>query len=466
MSNISSLTLYADFYSLTMACAAYRAGFKDHKAIYHLSFGEAPFGGNFAVACGLGTAIEMVQAFRFSEEDLVYLSEVKANDGNRLFDNAFLEYLQKLRFDGSMYAVPEGSIVFPNTPILRLEGTLIQCLLLETMLQNTLGFQTLIATKAARMCIAAKDKPVIEMGLRYAHGMDGAIAATRAAYIGGCAASSNALAGNWEDIPVRGTFNQTWMQLFGQEVQAFAAYAGAMPNNCTLLVDTRNPVQGAFMAASVGKQLHDYGFSLTGVRLEKGATIAEDALKVRSILDNAALKHVAIVAAPPALDENQIAALVEKGAPINVFGAGAALTAAAGSNGWMLRSDLSALFTPQEGWDYRVGTRAGLLSGQLQVYRMHKANGRHVADMVYHEAAETQGTLLLDEAGKRHEMAGNEGFNLLSPVFERGKLLLLDRDIHQKRAYGIEQRGRFTQQVLALKKPAAYLVGTEAGWGE
>jgi nicotinate phosphoribosyltransferase len=187
--SFSALT--TDLYEVTMACGYWKAGVSDHEAAFHVLFRENPFGGEFTVACGLASVVDLVREFRFTENELAYLAAQRGNDGQPLFDAAFLKNLRDFRVTCDIDAVPEGTLVFPNEPLVRVCGPIIESQLLETALLNILNFQSLIATKAARVCLAATTDEVIEFGLRRAQGVDGGLSAARAAYIGGCAGTSN-----------------------------------------------------------------------------------------------------------------------------------------------------------------------------------------------------------------------------------------------------------------------------------
>src|ERR1044071_3877638 len=188
--------LTTDLYEVTMASGYFKAGVTDHEAVFHVTFREHPFAGQFTVACGLATAIDFLRTFRFTDTEVDYLGLQRGNDGKPLFDSRFLGYLRGLQLTCDIDAIPEGTLVFANEPLIRVVGPIIQCQLLETALLNILNFQSLIATKAARVCLAAKNDPVIEYGLRRAQGVDGGLTAARAAYIGGCAGTSNLQAGD------------------------------------------------------------------------------------------------------------------------------------------------------------------------------------------------------------------------------------------------------------------------------
>ena len=212
-----SLALLTDLYQLTMLFGYWKLGRLDEQAAFHLFFRRHPFQGGYTIACGLKPFIDYLQDLRFRDDDLGYLASLMGNDGKALFEPAFLDYLRQLEWSVDIDAVPEGTVVFPQQPLARVTGPILQCQLLETPLLNTLNFQSLIATKAARVCQAARGEPVMEFGLRRAQGMDGGITASRAAYVGGCDATSNVLAGKLFGIPVRGTHAHSWVMSFEDE---------------------------------------------------------------------------------------------------------------------------------------------------------------------------------------------------------------------------------------------------------
>ena len=198
----SSLSLLTDLYQLTMAYGYWKSGRGEQEAVFNLFFRKNPFQGGYTIACGLAYIIDYLNHFKFSNTDIAYLSTLKGNDGQPLFEQGFLDYLGAMEFSCSVEAIPEGTVVFPHEPLFRVSGPIIQCQIIETPLLNMVNFQTLIATKASRMVLAAKGEQVLEFGLRRAQGIDGGLAASRAAYIGGCHATSNVLAGKLFDIPV------------------------------------------------------------------------------------------------------------------------------------------------------------------------------------------------------------------------------------------------------------------------
>ena len=246
-----SLALLTDLYQLTMAYAYWKNGLAEREAVFHLTFRQNPFGGQYAVACGLSCAVDFLRELRFTDDDLSYLATLATADGRSLFETGFLDYLRGLEFCCDVDAVVEGTVVFAGEPLVRVRGPLLQSQIVETPLLTLVNFPTLIATKAARVCLAAAGRPVLEFGLRRAQGIDGGLTASRAAYIGGCAATSNVLAGKLFGIPVKGTHAHSWVMAFDDERRAFEAYAAALPGNCIFLVDTYDSISGVRNAIAV-----------------------------------------------------------------------------------------------------------------------------------------------------------------------------------------------------------------------
>src|SRR6266581_2132891 len=243
--------LTTDLYEVTMACGYFKAGVTNHDAVFHVTFRENPFAGQFTVACGLATAIDFLRTFHFTDTEVDYLGSQRGNDGKPLFDSRFLDYLRRLQLTCDIDAIPEGTLVFANEPLIRVAGPIIQCQLLETALLNIFNFQSLIATKAARVCLAAENDAVIEFGLRRAQGFDGGLSSARATYIGGCAGTSNLQAGQQYEIPVSGTQAHSWIMFFEKETEAFQIYAKALPNNCIFLVAAHNSIERVRRAIEV-----------------------------------------------------------------------------------------------------------------------------------------------------------------------------------------------------------------------
>ena len=371
-----SPALLTDLYQLTMGFAHHRAGTLEQRASFALYFRKAPFGGRFAVAAGIEEALSILTELRFEASDLAYLAEQTGADGQPLFDAAFLKYLSDFRFRGDVDAVREGTLVLPHVPMMRLTGPVLDVQLAETILLNTVNFQTLIATKAARMVRAAKGRPVVEFGLRRAQGADGALAASRAAYLGGCAGTSNVLAGKLFGMPVRGTHAHAWVQFFGDEEEAFARYIDALPGNVVLLVDTYETARGVDHAVAVGHALKQRGKELLGIRLDSGDMNALARI-ARAKFDAAGLLNVKIYASND-LDEYAIEKLVEEGAPIDVFGVGTRLVtggeqSALGGVYKLQAVEVNGVFTPR--MKHSEEAAKASIPGRLGVVRCAHARG-------------------------------------------------------------------------------------------
>ena len=290
-----SLALLTDLYQLAMSYGYWKTGLDKKEAVFHLFFRRAPFQGGFTVAAGLEAVIKFLEIFHFDESDLKYLASLENGEGEHAFPDDFLDYLSQLRFSCDIDAMPEGSIAFPYEPLLRIKGPLIQCQILESPLLNLINFPSLIATKAARIRIAAKDDPILEFGLRRAQGIDGSLTASRAAYIGGCNATSNVLAGKLFGIPVKGTHSHSWVMVFDDELKSFQTIAENMPANTVFLVDTYDSLEGVKKAIEVGKWLRSQGKTLKGIRLDSG-DLAWLSIKSRKMLDEAGFRDAVIVA--------------------------------------------------------------------------------------------------------------------------------------------------------------------------
>ena len=320
-----SLSLLTDLYQLTMAYGYWKHGMHDQHAAFNLFFRKAPFDNSFAIVAGTEKVIEFLSDFGFDQSDIDYLRTLQGTDNKQLFEDGFLDYLSTLKFTCSVNAAEEGTVVFPHEPMLTVCGPLAQCQLVETPLLNIMNFQTLIATKAYRVCAAAQG-PVLEFGLRRAQGFDGALSASRAAYIGGCSATSNVLAGKMYGIPIKGTHAHSWVMSFDSEQKAFDKYAEVMPNNSTLLVDTYDTIKGVCAAVETGKLLRRQGSDLAGIRLDSG-NLLELSKTARKILDAFGFQNTKIVVSND-LDEYEIQKLKNQNAPIDIWGVGTRLVTA------------------------------------------------------------------------------------------------------------------------------------------
>ena len=305
--------LFTDFYSLTMA-QGYWQQRHDQKAVFEVFYRRQPFAGGYAVFAGLGTVLENLSTLSFSETDIAYLKSLP------LFSDEFITYLENFHFRGTVWAMDEGTVVFPGEPLIRIEGGLIECQLIEGMLLNTINFQSLIATKARRVWLASGKGSIMEFGLRRCHGPDGALSASRAAYIGGASGTSNTLAGKMYGIPVLGTMAHSWIMSFPDEEAAFSAYAQMYPDSSVFLVDTYDTLKSGIPSAiRAGKKLAEQDKKF-GVRLDSG-DIHYLSVEARRMLDEAGLLN-ATIAASNDLDESIIETLVNAHAPINVWGVG------------------------------------------------------------------------------------------------------------------------------------------------
>lgn len=307
---------YTDQYQLAMGQVYFKKGESDNVAVFDYFFRKLPFEGGFAVFAGLETLLEIFENLRFSEKDLDFLKEQK-------MDSKYLDYLKNFRFRGKIYSMKEGELVFPGEPVVRIEANIIEAQIIETLLLNILNFQTLIATKATRMEIQAKGRKLIDFGLRRAQGCGG-YHASRAAIIGGFDATSNTRAGRDFTIPVSGTMAHSFIQSYGEELEAFRDFAEAHPQNSILLVDTYDTIKsGVPNAITVGKEMESRGEKLKGIRLDSG-DLAYLSRRSREMLDEAGLDYVQISVSNQ-LDEHLIKSLIDQEAPIDVFGVGTSL---------------------------------------------------------------------------------------------------------------------------------------------
>lgn len=466
MTPIAQQALLTDLYQLTMAYGYWKAGRASEEAVFNLFFRKPPFGGGYTVACGLAPAIDFIEAFHFQADDLEYLASLTGNDGERLFEEAFLDYLGQLKLAVTVHGVPEGTVVFPHEPLLRIQGPILHCQLLETALLNIINFDTLVATKAARVCLAAQGDAVLEFGLRRAQGRDGALAASRAAHVGGCSATSNVLAGKTFGIPVRGTHAHSWVMSFDTELEAFEAYAAVMPNNCVFLVDTYDTLEGVRNAIKVGHELRRRGKELVGIRLDSG-DLAWLSIEARKLLDEAGFPKAAIVASND-LDEHLIQSLKSEGAAIGVWGVGTKLCTAYDQPALGGVYKLSAVRHPGRPWSYRVklSEQAVKISnpGIPQVRRM-KRGGEFIADVIYdEELGIDDGCTLVDPMDPTRQKLVPKGTaweELLVPVFQEGRRVYEVPTITVARARTMAQLAGFNPGVKRLANPHQYPVGLE-----
>jgi len=462
-----SLALLTDLYQLTMAYGYWKSETANKDAVFNLFFRKNPFQGGYAIAAGLQPVIDVLAAFRFSENDIEYLRSLEGNNGKAIFDEAFLAHLSDLRFECDVDAIPEGTVVFPHEPLVRVRGPIMQCQILETFLLNVINFQTLIATRAARICQSAGDDPVLEFGLRRAQGIDGGLAASRAAYIGGVAATSNVLAGRLFDVPVKGTHAHSWVMSFDNEMAAFEAYAEAMPNNCVFLVDTYDTVEGVKKAITVGKQLRERGYEMVGVRLDSG-DLAWLSIEARRLLDEAGFPDASIVASND-LDERLIEDLKRQGAQINVWGVGTKLATAYDQPALGGVYKLSAVREENGDWEPRVklSEQAIKVSNPgIQQVRRYRTDQEFVADAIYDERLGFEEVAQIvdpmDPTRQRLLPADSPYEDLLIPIFRSGQQVYEPPTIHDSRARTKQQLAMFHRGVRRFVNPHQYPVGLEA----
>jgi nicotinate phosphoribosyltransferase len=466
-----SIALLADLYELTMAYGYWKSGVGDGEAVFHMHFRENPFGGGFTVMCGLEQVIDHVQGFRFDQSDVDYLGTLEARDGKRMFDTGFLGYLKDLEFTCDIDAVPEGAVVFPHEPLVRVRGPLIQCQMLESVILNMINFQSLIATKAARMCIAARGDTIFEFGLRRAQGIDGALSASRAAFIGGCSATSNTLAGKLFGIPVSGTHAHSWVMTFDNELEAFQAYARAMPDNCVLLVDTYDSIEGVQNAIKTGVWLRENNGDLYGIRLDSG-DLAYLSGRARNLLDEAGFRNTRIFASNE-LDEHIINSLKDQDAKITIWGVGTKLVTADGQSALGGVYKLSALRDSGGTWNYKLklSEQAAKIStpGILQV-RRYRNNEGNIADAIFHvDHGITNGCTIIDpfDITRRKSIpAGTEYSDLLLPIFRKGRNIYTSPSIGDIRDLAKKNLQEVHPGIKRFINPHRYPVGLEKSLGE
>jgi nicotinate phosphoribosyltransferase len=456
--------LLTDLYQLTMAAAYWKCGRAEDEAVFHLFFRRTPFGGSYAIAAGLGDAVEWLRHYRFSAEDLAYLATMQGRDGSPLFESAFLDYLGDLRLTVDIDAMPEGTLAFAHEPLLRVRGPLVQGQLLETALLCILNYQTLVATKAARVCQATRGEPVLEFGLRRAQGPDGAMSASRAAFIGGCAATSNVLAGQRFGIPVRGTHAHSWVMSFDSEREAFQAYARAMPHNSTFLVDTYDTLGGVREAIEAGRWLREQGHEMNGIRLDSG-DLAELSIAARGLLDAAGFPNATIVASND-LDEHLIENLKQQGARIGLWGVGTKLVTAYDQPALGGVYKLGAIRRTDGSWDHKVKLSEQPVKisnpGVLQVRRFRDDQG-FVGDVIYDDSTGAPPPTTAVDVGDpgRPWQAGDgaAGTDVLVPILRSGKVVREPERLADCQARCREQLAQLPSPMKRFLNPKPYFVG-------
>ena len=427
-----NMSLFTDFYELTM-CASYFDNKNFEQATFDLFIRRLPENRSYFLFAGLEQCLQYLQNITFNDTHLEYLKA-------RGFHRDFLEYLRGFKFTGEVWAIPEGSLAFPNEPLIRVTAPIIEAQLVETFLLNTINLQTMIATKASRVVFAAKGKPIIEFGLRREPGVDAGMKVARSSYIAGCEGTSNVLAGQVYDIPVFGTMAHSFIMSYPKEIDAFRAFTLTFPDKSTLLIDTYDDFSGAEKAAVIAKELEAKGYMLGGVRLDSG-DLAKDSKKIRKFLDDQGLNYVKIFASGD-LDEFKIEELLCKGACIDSFGVGTKMGTSADRPYldviYKLCETMKAdgTFTPI----MKLSKEKITLPGRKQVYRFSDAEGKIEKD-----------TIALED-----EKVDSQP--LLVKVMEKGKLTRPLPSLRQIRADAATSLSKLPDQYKALTGAPVYPV--------
>lgn len=456
-----NLTLLTDFYELTMANGYFVHGMAEKTAYFDLFFRKVPDGGGFAIAAGLEQVIDYLEDLTFTDEDIAWLRE------KGIFDEGFLEYLRTFEFSCDVWAVPEGTPVFPNEPILTVRGPVIQAQFIETMLLLLMNHQSLIATKANRIVRAAAGRAVMEFGSRRAQGSDGALLGARAAYIGGCMGSANTLADRVFGIPAIGTMAHSWVQMFPTEYDAFKAYATTYPDRCTLLVDTYNTLEsGVPNAIRVFNDiLAPRGCRPAGIRIDSG-DLTYLSREARRMLDEAGYPDCKIVASN-ALDENIIREIILQGGAIDLFGVGERLITSKSDP--VFGGVYKLVAVEEEG---RIIPKIKISEnvekiinpGFKEVWRLYDrktgkamadvltAHGETIDDGVPYELFDPEHTW------KRKTLKEFQAKRLMVPVFEKGKCIMSRRTVDEIRDHCKAHVDNLWDEVKRFEYPHKYYV--------
>ena len=456
-----NLTLLTDLYQLTMGYGFFRQKKHEEEVVFDLFFRKNSLI-TYSIAAGLEQAMDYLLGWHFEEEDIEYLRSL------HLFDEDFLAYLKDMKFTGDVYAVKEGTPVFPGEPILTVKAPLIQAQFAETALLNIINHQTLIATKSSKICRATNGKGVVmEFGLRRAQAPDAGIYGARAAIIGGCSSTSNVLTGQMFGVPVAGTMAHSWVMDYDSEYEAFKAYATAYPDNCMLLVDTYDTLRsGVPNAIKVFKELKAQGHKPKGIRLDSG-DLAYLSKKARKMMDEAGFPE-AMICVSGDLDERSINSLLQQGAKIDSWGVGTKL---------ITSEDLPAL-----GGVYKMSAvieKDGTVTPKIKLsdntakitnpafkslYRLYdKENGMAIADLITVKGEEVDEEKPLTlfhpvETWKRHEVENFRAEELLHLIVKDGKAVYTFPKLQEIQAYSKGELEKFWEEYLRLDMPQVYKV--------
>ena len=454
-------TLLCDFYELTMGNGYLLSGKKDMQACFDLYFRKVPDNGGFAIAAGLSEMIEFLEQLHFGKEDIEYLRS------KNQFSEEFLQYLADFKFECDVYAVPEGTPIFPNEPLVTVKGPAIQAQWLETMLLLTINHQSLIATKANRIVRAAQGRPVFEFGSRRAQGSNAAILGARAAFVGGCAGTACACCEQLYGIPAVGTMAHSWIQMYDSELEAFEAYARYSPDNCILLVDTYNVIKSGIPNAIKAYEnvLKPLGKRLKGIRIDSG-DITYLTKKVRKMLDAAGLTDCTIFISN-SLDEYIIRDILLQGASIDSFGVGERLITSKsepvfGGVYKLVATEKDGKYVPKIKLSENVEKIT--TPGYKKVYRLFSnETGNMIADLIalYDEEFDfTKPITLFDPVytWKKKTFENYRVEEILKPIYEKGKLVYRTPTVMESKKYCAEQVGRLWDEVKRFENPQTYYV--------
>jgi nicotinate phosphoribosyltransferase len=462
-----NLGLFTDLYELTMAQVYWENGMAEWESAFHYFYRTVPSGGGYSIACGLQSLIDYLMELSFVGEDIDYLGIIPGADGKRLFKPAFLAHLKKVRFNCDVDAVPEGTVVFPYEPIVRIRGPLLAAQIVETAILNLCNYASAVATEAARICWAAGGAPVYDFSARRAPGLEGSLVTTRGAYVGGFAGTSNVWAARLAGIPadhIKGTMAHSLIMSFNSELEAFVAYANALPNNCLFLVDTYGTLEGIRHAIEAGRMLRAGGHELLGIRLDSG-DLARLSKRARQMLDEAGFHKSAIFASND-LNETLIQSLRVQGAQITIWGVGTKLVV--GPLGGVYK--LSAIRKPGGHWEPRIklSDQPAKISvpGVLGVRRYRTASV-NIADAIYDEGkgiAHPARMVSIRDQTKQMTVPppGTEGRDLLVPIMRRGELVYDLPAVDQIRHYCAEELAAMPAGIKRFENPDEYKVGLEA----
>ncbi|MDR9457597.1 MAG: nicotinate phosphoribosyltransferase [Salegentibacter sp.] len=442
---------YTDLYQLSMAQVYFHQGHKNDIAVFDYFFRKNPFKGGYAIFAGLQDVLKIIDELKFSEEDIAYL---KTQD----FDEEFLGYLKGFKFNGNIYSVQEGDVVFPTRPVLQVEASIVEAQIIETLLLNFLNFQTLIATKANRIRLVAGERMLLDFGLRRAQG-PGGYYASRAAVVGGFNGTSNVLAGRDFDIPVSGTMAHSFIQSYDDELSAFRDFAEGRPRNCVLLVDTYDTLKsGVPNAIKVAREMEKRGQKLLAIRLDSG-DLAYLAKQSRKLLDDAGLDYVKI-AASNQLDEFVIKSLLEQEAPIDIFGVGTNLVI--GSPDGALDGVYKLTFSAEKP---RIKISESIIKITLphkkQVYRVKNDNGEALGADVVTLAEEEKPERMFHpfEPFKSMELTGLKLEKLLQPVMKDGEIKIDFRSLTEIARYSKKRLAELPTEYKRFNNPHIYKIG-------